>query len=226
MKLSGFEPLFDPRPWINAVNSDNCYDYAIGDYEHTRVVKSTPGNRAGLSASNINIKSCKDLQKRILSDNPKTVYKCKNPGDVCRRGYYKIMNFVTSDGSDFHFYKQVRGVKYKVKTGDTRAKLAAFFKVKPSVIPRVLVPGRVITFPCNLWAHKQGWGAGPILTDARGKTIKDPRKASRKYPGLHYDTFCGAFCVSANRAVSGDQSLPGLRAMTRRNQFHRIGSRS
>lgn len=217
MKLSGFEPIFNLAPWIHAVNSDNCYDYAMGDYENSRYVKSTPGERGGLSPNTIRIKNCKDLQRRILADNPKTVYKCRNPNTVCRRGYYKIMNFVTSDGSDFHFYKQVRGVKYKVKTGDTRAKLAKFFHVKQTVIPKILVPGRTITFPCNLWAHKQGWGAPPLMTDARGKTIQDPRKASRKYPGLNYNKFCGAYCVKSNSAVSGAQSRPGLRVIARPN---------
>lgn len=215
MKLSGFEAVFDPRPWNRAVNSDNCYDYAMGDFEVGRNVKSTPGDRAGFPANTIKITSCKNLQQRILADNGKNVYKCKNPNTVCRRGYYKMMNFVTSDGSDFHFYKQVRGAKYKVKTGDTRASLAKFFKVKPSVFPKTLVPGRVITFPCNLWAHKQGWGAPPLMTDARGKTITDPRKASRNYPGLNYDRFCGAYCVRANLGVSGAQSRPGLRVMPR-----------
>lgn len=123
------------------------------------------------------------------------------------------MNFVTSDGSDFHFYKQVRGVKYKVKTGDTRSSLAKFFRVNTSVIPAKLVPGRIITFPCNLWAHKRGWGEVPLLVDAHGKTMQDPRKASRKYPGLNYNKFCGAFCIKANKGVSGSTSSPGIRTL-------------
>lgn len=225
MKLSGYESIFTTSPWSRAVNSDNCYDYAVGDFEKNRRVKSTPGNRARINSSTLNVTNCADLRRRILADNPKSVYRCKNPNTVCRRGYYKFMNFVTSDGSDFHFYKQVRGVKYKIKTGDTRAKLAKFFRVRPAVIPRTLVPGRTITFPCNLWAHKQGWGANPLMTDASGKTIKDPRKANRKYPGLNYDTFCGAYCVRANRGTSGSQSLPGLRAMTLQYQ-RRNGLRS
>lgn len=211
MKLSGYETIFDVRPWSKAVNSDNCYDYAIGDYEMYRNVKSTPGERAGLSSNTIKIKSCKDLRRRILADNGKNIYQCKNPNTVCRRGYYKIMNFVTSDGSDFHFYKQVKGVKYKVKTGDTRKSLSTYFKVSPTVFPSKLIPGRIITFPCNLWAHKRGWGDAPIMTDAKGKTIKDPRRASRNYGFLNYDRFCGAFCVRANRGVSGSQSSPGMK---------------
>ena len=134
MQLSGFESIFNVRPWTKAVNSDNCYDYAIGDFESTRRVKSTPGNTARINSSTLNVSNCKDLKRRILADNPKSVYACKNPNAVCKRGYYKFMNFVTPDGSDFHFYKQVRGVKYKVKAGDTPAKLAKFFRVKVGAV--------------------------------------------------------------------------------------------
>lgn len=213
MKLSGSESIFDVYPWARSVNADNCYDYAIGDYERYRPVKSTPGERSGLSSNNIKIKSCSDLRRRILKDNGKNIYMCKNPNTVCRRGFYKIMNFVTSDGSDFHFYKQVKGVKYKVKTGDTQKSLAQFFRVSPSVIPKKLVPGRTITFPANLWAHKRGWGEPPLLLDARGKTIQDPRKSSRNYPGLNYNKFCGAFCIRANKGVSGNRSSPGIKSL-------------
>lgn len=212
MKLSGYESIFSLQPWDKSVNAANCYDYAIGDYERYRPVKSTPGERSGLSPNSIKISSCQDLRRRILKDNGKIIYLCKDPNKVCRRGFYKFMNFVTSDGSDFHFYKQVRGVKYKVKTGDTRASIAKFFRVTQSVLPTRLIPGRVISFPCNLWAHKRGWGEAPLLVDAKGKTIKDPRKASRKYPGLNYNRFCGAFCIKANKGVSGMRSSPGLRS--------------
>jgi hypothetical protein len=214
MKLSGFESFFDLNPWVKSENADNCYDYAIGDYEHYRSVKSTPGDRAGMSSDTLKVSSCKQLRQRILADNPRTVYACSNPNRVCKRGYYKIMNFVAPGGGDFHFYKQVRGVRYKVKTGDTVSSLARYFKVRQSVIPKRLVPGRTISFPVNLWAHKQGWGAPPLMTDANGKTIRDPRKASRNYPGLNYTKFCGAYCVKANRAGSGSPSLPGLRSKT------------
>lgn len=218
MKLSGAESIFNTKPWENAVNADNCYDYAIGDYERFRNVKSTPGDRAGLSYNTFKVTSCSQLRKRILKDNPKTVYHCKNPNTVCKRGYYKIMNFVSPNGGDFHFYKQVRAVKYKVKAGDTVSSLAKFFKIRQSVLKGLkIVPGRDIQFPVNLWAHKQGWGAPPLMTDANGKTMRDPRKANRNYPGLNYSKFCGAFCVKANHAGSGSASRLGLRALPRQN---------
>lgn len=213
MKKSGAEPIFDLNPWKKAVNSDNCYDYAMNDFEKRRSVKSTPGDHARFNPYTLNVRSCSALRKRILADNPKTVYVCKNPNRVCRRGYYKIMNFIVPDGTDFHFYKQVGAVKYKVKTGDTVSKLAKFFRVSEYTIKKTgkLTPGRVITFPVNLWAHKQGWGAPPILVDAKGKTIRDPRKCARNYPGLNYSKFCTAFCVKRDKVYTGARSIPGLR---------------
>lgn len=59
----------------------------------------------------------------------------------------------------------------------------------------VLRPGRVMTIPVRLWAHKQGFGGGPVIVDASGKTIRDPRRADRNYGGLNYSRFCSAYAV-------------------------------
>lgn len=214
MKLSGYESIFNLEPWINAVNAVNCYDYAVGDFERYRNVKSTPGNSAGLSSDNFKVTDCKQIRQRILKDNKKNAYVCKDPSKVCRRGFYKIMSFVAPIGGDFHFYKQVKGVKYKIKSGDSVKSISKFFRVRPSVIQKhsPITPGKTITFKVNLWAHKQGWGSPPLMTDAKGKTIVDPRKASRKYPGLDYSKFCNALCIRANKGRSGKNSIPGLKS--------------
>lgn len=57
--------------------------------------------------------------------------------------------------------------------------------------------GKVIQFPVKLWSHKQGFATGPVLVDASGKTIADPRRANRAYPGLNYSKFCSAYMVKA-----------------------------
>ena len=58
-----------------------------------------------------------------------------------------------------------------------------------------LKPGRVMTIPVRLWAHKQGFGAGPVIVDASGKTIANPLRADRNYGVLNYSKFCSAYCV-------------------------------
>jgi hypothetical protein len=210
LPLSGSEVIFSTWPWSKNVNADNCYDYAMNDFESYRSVKSTPGDRARISSNGMNFTTCKGMKKRILSDNPKTVYACKNVKKPCRAGFYKMMNFVSPQG-DFHFYKQVKGIKYRVKKGDTRQKLARYFKVSLKSIPKLVV-GRSVTINVNAWAHKQGWGANPLYTDAKGKVILNPIKAARNYPGLNYTLYCGSYCVKRNRAGTGANSKPGIKS--------------
>jgi hypothetical protein len=65
--------------------------------------------------------------------------------------------------------------------------------------------GKVITLPVNLWSHKQGHASGPLMIDASGKTIVDPRKSDRKWhPGFHYTRFCSAYGVRRGFAKTGN----------------------
>jgi len=219
LPLSGSEPTFSLQPWVKSENADNCYDYAIGNYKKYRVQKSTPGNRAGISSNGLTFKTPKGIVSRILKDNPKSVYKCKNSSRPCARGYYKIMCFVAPQNNygnsigDFHFYKQVGAVKYKVRAEDTISTIAKFFRVTPYIVKRsckdgILRAGSVIQFPVNLWSHKMGWGGPPLIVDKRGKTIVDPRKANRNY-GYKYKTFVSSFCVKKGMAKSGSPNRGG-----------------
>jgi len=249
LPLSGFEPIFDPRDY--SIIGFNCYDYAIGfqdkrNNKKPHNQKSSPGERAGLS-NKLNVTKCKDLKTGILKDNPGAIKLCRDPKKVCGRGYFKIMSFVSpgvrGNTADFHFYRQVQSVRYKIAAGDTVTSLARYFRVTPDVIraaakklkqptnnvdgninsnsnlsnramaanrlrannkKSLLTPGKIIEFKCNLWAHKQGWGTRPILVDAKGKTIYDPRKANRNYGRLNYSQLCGVYCVRAGKAKSGN----------------------
>jgi hypothetical protein len=67
--------------------------------------------------------------------------------------------------------------------------------------------GKVIDFPVKLWSHKTGWAGGPLIVDASGKTITDPRKADRNYkPGFHYTKFCSAYGVRRGFAKTGNNA--------------------
>lgn len=240
LPLSGAEPIFSYMKWGDVGRTrDNCYDYAFGD-DRRRNVKSVPGDRSrNKRFPNSDFTNCRGFVKRVLADNPGKVYKCNNPGTTpCKRGYYKVMAFVapTNDygnsGGDFHWYKQHKAVRYRIRAGDTVSGLARFFKVSPLTIKKALtrqkrplknddgmiansnmrvnmrqsgptlVPGRVITFPVNAWSHKQGWATGPLMIDASGKLITDPRRANRDY-GYNYTKFCSAFCVKAGKVHTG-----------------------
>jgi hypothetical protein len=170
-----------------------------------------------------------------------------NPSAKCKPGYYKVMCFVAPSNDfgnstgDFHWYVQNQKVRYRIRAGDTVAKLARFFRVRPQVIVQAtskytnplsntdgkistnnsnikmtnvrntksrfpaLVTGKIIEFPVNLWSHKQGWASGPLMIDASGRTIVDPRKSNRTWrPGFHYTKFCSAYGVRRGVAQTGN----------------------
>ena len=202
LPTSGYESVFSYAPWgTEGRNVDNCYAYAVGDHRAFRTQKSVPGVRMHMNDLGMNYKTCKGLRKRVLADNPGRIYSAK-PDQKCKKDFYKIMMFVapTNDlnnsTGDFHFYKQHGYVKHTVKPGDTFQSLAKFYRVPYSRVYRCgpLVPGKEIRIQANVWSHKQGWGGGPLLTDACGKIILDPRKACRKYT-YNYSKFCSSFCV-------------------------------
>jgi hypothetical protein len=247
LPLSGAEPEYSWDPWgTTGRTHDNCYDYAFGSFSAKRTSKSVPGDRAGDLANGLTFRTCSGVLKRVLEDNPGTVYHMKNPNAKCRPGYYKVMCFVapsndfSNSTGDFHWYRQNSSIRYRIRGGDTVGGLAKFFRVKPDVIKRALLSkmkplsltngmisnsngdfrvlnknnemmiksslpiGSIIRFPVNLWSHKQGWASGPLLVDARGRTIVDPRKADRSYkPGFHYTTFCSAFGVKRGMVTTG-----------------------
>lgn len=212
LPLSGSEKKFTTRLWGSqkGIGNNNCYAYAVNDPENYRWQKSIPGDRSGMSNMYHNYTHCGGLPERVLSDNPGKVYKV-NPVFRCKKGFFKIMMFTSPQG-DFHFYKQHGICEYKIQPGDTIRKVAAFFKVPPVRIQAAakkggFKEGKRIVFKVNLWSHKRGWATGPLLTDAKGKMIKDPRKVARNYPGLNYSNFCSAFCVK-NRGIKVGKTHP------------------
>ena len=194
---SGSEHPFSTWPWGHkggGANSNNCYAYAMHDWERYRIHKAQPGNQSGMSNNSIEYKNCKKIHKRVMSDNPGKVMRSPLTSR-CPRGYYKVA-LVISPGKDFHWYKQHSVVYYRVKTGDTKASLSRFFKVPVSRFKALdITPGKMVRFKANVWSHKRGWGGEPLLVDAKGKAILNPKTASRNYPELNYNKFCGSYCV-------------------------------
>jgi len=245
--MNPWAPKYTWAPWgTKGVVHDNCYDYALGSYSDNRNSKSVPGNTAGNSAMGLNFRSCKGIVKRVLEDNPGNVYRLKRPLEKLKPGFYRVMCFVAptnnfgNSSGDFHWYKEISGIRYKIRPGDTVPALSKFFRVRQSVILRALMRskapvtstdgrvaddetelrilnkyvkvssakklpvGKVLDFPVKLWSHKTGWAGGPLIVDASGYTITDPRKADRNYrPGFHYTTFCSAFGVRRGFARTG-----------------------
>jgi hypothetical protein len=163
-------------------------------------------------------RTCKGLAKRVISDNPKKVYQIDG-NEKCKKSFYKIMMFVAptnkyhNSTGDFQFYKQHGLVKYTIRKGDTPGKIAKFFKIAISKIPKKLpAVGEITKIKANVFSHKLGWATGPLLYDAGGKVIKDPRTANRKY-GYNYTKYCSSFCVK-NKGIDVN---PPKNSKTRNN---------
>jgi hypothetical protein len=242
-------PKYTWAPWgTSGVVHDNCYDYAFGSFSNKRTNKSVPGARASINSNGLTFTTCAGIVQRVLADNPITVKKVSADSKV-PPGYYKVMCFVAPSNNfgnstgDFHWYKQISSIEYKIRPGDKIIALSKFFHVTPLVIRTALqssrpaanknhgrvandeeelrvlnqkskacksasLPaGRVIEIPVALWSHKTGWAGGPLIVDASGKTITDPRKADRNYtPGFHYTKFCSAYIVKRGMAQTGNNS--------------------
>ena len=242
-------PKYTWAPWgTSGVVHDNCYDYAFGSFSNNRTSKSVPGDRSKISSNGLTFTTCEGIAKRVLADNPGVVYKMKNPNAKPRIGFYKVMCFVApsndfgNSSGDFHWYKEISAIRYRIRAGDSLAGLAKFFHVRPSVLKAAIAKGkatnnkndgrvankntdlrilnkmsstsktrlpvgRVIDFPVKLWSHKTGWAGGPLIVDASGRTITDPRKANRTYkPGFHYTKFCSAYGVRRGFARTGNNA--------------------
>ena len=221
LPLSGGESPYSWAPWGKSlIHRVNCYAYAMGSHEKFQE-RSVPGNHQGLPPFFSNFKTCKGLEKRVIGDNPGKVYRAR-ASQKCRKGYYKVMMFVAPKNDyndphgDFHFYKQHGYVYIKIRKGDTYQSIAKFFQIPVSRVktapmrsesnekavwvrqPKLRV-GKTIKLKVNCFSHKQGWATGPLLYDADGKMIKDPRKANRNY-GYKYTKYCSSFCVK-NRGI-------------------------
>ena len=245
-----YAPKYTWAPWgTSGVVHDNCYDYAFGSFSNNRQSKSVPGDRSGIRANGLTFRTCEGIAKRVLSDNPGSVYQMKSGDEKPKVGFYKVMCFVAPSNDfgnstgDFHWYKEISAIRYRTRPGDTVDSLSKFFHVKQAVIQAALAkakrpvdsndgrvandeqelrvlnkhvrlskgaklpPGRVIEFPVKLWSHKTGWAGGPLIVDASGKTITDPRKADRNYkPGFHYSKFCSAYGVRLGMAKTGSNA--------------------
>jgi hypothetical protein len=243
-------PKYTWAPWgTSGVVHDNCYDYAFGSFSNNRTSKSVPGDRSGNKANGLTFRTCDGIAKRVLKDNPGSVYKMKTGSEKPKPGFYKVMCFVAPSNDfgnstgDFHWYKEISSIQYRIRPGDRVASLARFFHVTSRSIMEAVAKGRasnnrntgriadqdtdlrrlnrststnksallpagkVIEFPVKLWSHKTGWAGGPLIVDASGRTITDPRKADRNYtPGFHYTKFCSAYGVRPGYAKTGNNA--------------------
>lgn len=197
--MSGSEPTYSDLIYgtPRGIENNNCYAWAIDAYRDSGGIKLQPGNLSRQS-SNENASSCPFLRDRALDDNRKRGIYPAQPETRCRKGFYKIMAFIDK-GVDYHWYKQHRNLLYRVTDGETLRTIARDLGVpQRNVVSPTPAPGKgdiVYVRDAGVFSHKQGLATGPLLRDAKGKTIPDPRRANRNYGSFNYRTFCGAMCL-------------------------------
>ena len=202
LPLSGSEEPFTSVTYgtPRGVNNNNCYGWAIGRYRGSGGVKLQPGNLSA-SPGTLNLSACDSVVQRALADLKGDAY--SRPADApCARGYYKVMAFLAKN-NDYHWYKQHKDVMVKLSTAVRDvAGVARALGVRRGQVyagtPRPKPGDTVLVKDAGLWSHKQGFATPPLLRDACGKAIRDPRRACRKYSDrLNYTDYCGALCVKS-----------------------------
>ena len=114
-------PIYEPNKWNSnkyIKQSHNCYAYALNLIDKNQAsnckkyMKSTkkkdclrpqPGIYAGVVKKNT-LYRCKNVEERMMKDNP-SIQKLKK-NQPCPVGFYKIMLYCATDGSDYHFFRQ------------------------------------------------------------------------------------------------------------------------
>lgn len=193
----------------------NCYAYGLGlkvgkgGYYQHRLYKARPGDKCTQFMNrDMDFTRCEDIVARILCDNPAYVHKVK-PNKIDKYLHmdlgddYHLMAAYLSpgsppgsfDGTDFHFLR--RTPLYAVANKWNRFKKDT---------PQKAVEQIVEQNPSFLFTHRRGWSSqGPLLVDAKGNIITDPRTADLNYGSVNYSIFCGLFVVETRKASVSDR---------------------
>lgn len=203
LPLSGSEDVFSDAVYGSArgKGNNNCYAWAMDEYRNSGDDKLQPGNMSAAPRT-MSLRSCADMRARALADaRRRGGGYAVDPDTACKRGYYKIMGFL-DPGTDHHWYKQHRHALVSLD-GAAASTVAKALGVSPKQVYAPASPASaVLVRDANLWSHKQGFATGPLLRDACGKAIKDPRAACRSYGRgeLNYTQFCGAVCIKSRKS--------------------------
>jgi hypothetical protein len=175
----------------------NCFAFAINRKSNVNDFKLQPGN---ISRTNGDpSRSCGSLSAMLAADSKtgKPTIKRLQGGGSCGKGFRKIAG-VVDPGKDYHFYRQLGGATVHAPRTATIASVSKKYGVSASKVTKKSTG--VFVIKDKVWAHKRGLATGAIMTDARGKVVRDPRTANRSYGDLKYSNFCGFWCVSKKDA--------------------------
>lgn len=194
--------LYEEVWGIPDVIKANCYVFALapslgpGGYTPNRRYKARPGDMCvKFRFRPLDFTKCSDIVERVLCDNRQYVRKLakgSDPNMWVEKGFH-LMAAVLSPGvhTDFHFLRRVP------------------VHVVLENLPKFMsTPGsqhavqQLLESPFKyVWVHQRGWSkGGPLIHDAKGNLIVDPKKACFDYGSLHYSINCGMFRVKTRHA--------------------------
>jgi hypothetical protein len=205
LPMSNSEPLFTCAPFGSSkyIHRTNCYSYAIGRLKRrAESNKLQPGNLSGDLGTDFSLSTCHPAATRARNDLRASKMGCEiDINAKCPVGYSKAI-LMLDKNSDYHFYRQNGDVLYGVKQNDTKASIAAMFRVPCSSVVTTCAKGQklqvgdcVRVLKTGVFSHKRGTAYGPSLYDASNNLIFDPRFSDNNYDGLNYDVYCSSFCV-------------------------------
>lgn len=181
----------------------NCYTFALapkmgkGGYYKNRMYKARVGDKCP-EFKNVpfEFKNCSQIIKRILCDNPRFVQKVSPHSKWLNANLgpdHHLMCAWLSPGkhTDFHFAR-------RLPIQEVFNEWSEFSKRTPKKALIELVTKK----PKYVWVHQRGWSnTGPIIYDAKGNLMLDPKKANMNYGSLDYSLFCGLYKVRTRMAT-------------------------
>jgi hypothetical protein len=191
----------------------NCYAYGLGlnvgrgGYYKNRLYKARPGDKClQFTDREFDFQRCEDIVARILCDNPAYVRKVK-PDKISKylqrdigdnhhfMAAYLSPGIGNHIGTDFHFLR-------RTPLNAVAKQWHRFKKYTPqNAIDQIAEQN-----PSYLFTHRRGWSRqGPLLVDAKGDIITDPRTADLDYGEVNYRIFCGLFLVETRKSSVSDR---------------------
>lgn len=199
--------LYEEVWGIPNVIKANCYVFGLapdlgpGGYTPNRRYKARPGDLCvKFKHKPLDFTKCSDIVERVLCDNRQHVRKLPrgtDPNTRTRQGYH-LMAAVLSPGThtDFHFLRRVP-VRVVLEN------LHKFLENSSKNAVEQLLRGS----HKYVWVHQRGWSTGgPLIHDAKGNLIVDPKSACFDYGSLNYNIYCGLFSVRTRHAKVQDYS--------------------
>ena len=169
LPVTGAEPAYRPEMWNNAAvqPSHNCFSYALNMIEPKSVQRCGAAQDGHLLLPGVKPPVPEEYRRRRHERFQCNIMHPLLSEQLQKAGFHAVPR---RQACPEGFYK----VAFTVSSGDNYH----WYRMDPD----------------GYWSHKDG-GMPASRVDASGKPITDPAAADRRYSNIHYDAFCGYYCV-------------------------------